>query len=279
MDKTLKYLDSIFKYGLLDSGLTIITMLITVLIINRFLNIFIKKRWKDSFLMPMRVKKVVMGTIVLTTIFFQIKSLNSLATTLLASGGIFAVVIGLASQEAASSMINGILIVSYKPYVINDTISIPDRNVRGKVLDITLRHTVLETSEKTQLIIPNTIMNQSMIENVSNIPNKKANYLLLTIRYDSDLEQAIQIIQNLASKHPFCIDVRSSKEKKQKLPKVPIHCVEFQENGVSLKATIYSRDNTKGFEMLSDLRREIVKTFEENAIVIPSSHTVVISNP
>lgn len=271
MFETIMKLDSIFKNGLLSSGLTIAIITIILIIVNRILSKFIKKRWTTTDVVPMRIKRVAIWTVAMTTIFLQINPLQSFATTLLASGGLFAVIIGLASQEAASSMINGAMIFTYKPFIINDTISIPERNVKGKVLDITLRHTVLETHEKTKLIIPNTIMNQSMIENISSIPNKKANYLNIEISYQSDLDTAITIIQELAHKHPFCIDPRSSKEKKQKISKIPIHCTALKEKSISLQATIYSKDNGKGFDMLSDLRKQIVKKFEQQGIMIISS--------
>ncbi|MFQ7173551.1 MAG: mechanosensitive ion channel domain-containing protein [Thomasclavelia ramosa] len=40
-------------------------------------------------------------------------------------------------------------------------------NVIGTVIDISMRHSVIETLERTQVIIPNTIMNKAIIENVS----------------------------------------------------------------------------------------------------------------
>lgn len=274
MEQMIKYLNSIFEKGI-ESVVTIIVAIIVLLIINRVLNKVIKKRWSDNHVVPMRIKKVILWTIALGTIFIQVKTLRSLSTTLLASGGIVAVVIGLASQQAASSMINGAMIFAYKPYSINDSISIPAQNVRGKVIDITLRHTILETIEKTQLIVPNTIMNQSMIENISNVPNKKANYLLLDISYESDIEKAISVIQELAMKHHACIDPRSSKEKKQGLPVVSVHCIEFKDSSIALRATIYSKDSGKGFEMLSDLRKQILSTFKEEGIDIPYPHITI----
>lgn len=271
MIETIMKLDSIFKNGLVSSGLNIAIIITILIIINRIITKFIKKRWTTSYVVPMRIKRAIIWTVALTSILLQIKPLQSFATTLLASGGFFAVIIGLASQEAASSMINGAMIFTFKPFNINDTISMPERNVRGKVLDITLRHTVLETHEKTKLIIPNTIMNQSMVENISSTPNKKANYLQIEINYLSDLDHAITIIQELADNHPFCIDPRSNKQKKQNVSKIPVHCTALKEKSISLQATIYSKDNSKGFEMLSDLRKQLVKTFEEQGIVILNS--------
>jgi small-conductance mechanosensitive channel len=267
MEIILNNLDALFIQGFIGSLSTIIITIIIVFIGNHFIKKWIKKRWADNPKVALRIKNILLWTIVLTTSFTQIIPLRSLATTLLASGGIVALVIGLASQEAASSMINGAMIFTYKPYTTNDVISIPEHNVRGKVIDITLRHTVLETLEKTTLIIPNTIMNQNMIENISNIPDQKANYLTLDIRYDGDIDKAIEIMQGVASKHPFCIDVRSKEQ--QDTPKIPVYCTEVKDNIVSLRATMYSKNGDEGFVMISDVRQEVIKAFKENDIPLP----------
>lgn len=277
METTIKHIDTIFANGLIDSGITILITIVILLILNRLLNKLIKKRWSNSIYLAIRIKRVILYTIALATIFMQVKPLQSIATALLASGGIFAVMIGLASQEAASNMINGFMIFTYKPYTVGDFISIPDQNVKGKVIDISLRHTVLETLEKTQIIVPNTVMNKAVIENISNVPNKKANYLLIDISYESDIEEAIAIIQRQAIAHSKSIDGRSAKEKKQHVPAVPVYCIDFKDSGISLRATILSKDNASGFEMLSDLRISIKKEFDEKGISIPYPHTVIVN--
>ena len=56
---------------------------------------------------------------------------------------------------------------------------------------------VIETLEKTQMIVPNDIMNKAIIENISQIEHVKANYLYIDISYESDIDQAIKVIQDL----------------------------------------------------------------------------------
>lgn len=277
MNEAYQYFDAMFVHGLIGSGVTILIIIIFLLILNHFLNKLIHKRWETRFISVRRIKRVILYTIAIASILAEIKSFQSVATTLLASGGILAVVIGLASQEAASNIINGFMIIAYKPFRINDYISVSEHNVIGKVLDISLRHSIIETLEKTQVIIPNTIMNKAIIENISNIPNKKANYLFVNIAYDSDIDLAIRIIQEEASKHPLFIDPRTTKEKHKNEDSVNVHCIDFKESGISLRANIHSRDNAQGFQMLSDLRILIKKRFDQEGIVMPYPHHVIIN--
>lgn len=275
MENIYNQLDSIFEHGLINSSISILLVLVFVIILNHILNKYIQKKYSHNLLMAKRIKKVILISIVLWCVFTQIKPLQSLATTLLASGGIIAVIVGLASQEAASNIINGLMIYAYKPFVANDYINIISHNVTGTVLDITLRHTIIETLEKTQVIIPNTIMNNAVIENISNVPDKKANYLYIDISYESDIDKAIALIQEECSKHPLLIDPRTAKEKKQNITMIPVRCVEFKDSGVALRATVYSKDNAEGFTMLSDLRINIKKAFDHNGIEIPYPHVTL----
>lgn len=275
MENIYNQLDSIFEHGLINSSISILLVLVFVIILNHILNKYIQKKYSHNLLMAKRIKKVILISIILWSIFSQITPLQSLATTLLASGGIIAVIVGLASQEAASNIINGLMIYAYKPFVANDYINIISHNVTGTVLDITLRHTIIETLEKTQVIIPNTIMNNAVIENISNVPDKKANYLYIDISYESDIDKAITLIQEECSKHPLLIDPRTAKEKKQNITMIPVRCVEFKDSGVALRATVYSKDNAEGFTMLSDLRINIKKAFDSNGIEIPYPHVTL----
>ena len=80
-------------------------------------------------------------------IFYSIPPLKEIGITLLASAGIFAAILGLASQQAFSNIISGIFIVVFKPFRVGDNIEI--NNNRGIVEDVTLRHTIDEQKDKS----------------------------------------------------------------------------------------------------------------------------------
>ena len=272
MEKLYEQVDKLFVDGLVNGLITIVFGVIVIFIVNKLVNKFIKTKWPDNNRTQMRMKKTIEIFLVLAIICGEVRALSSIAKALVASGGILAVVIGLASQEAASNLINGLMVISYKPYKIGDFVIVHQYNVSGYVIDITLRHSVIETLEKTQVIVPNTIMNKAIIENVSNIEHTKANHLFVDISYESNIDQAIKIIQQLAEAHSLSIDARSKADKKKGAPKVPVHVIEFKDSGIALRATINSKDNITGFSMLSDLRKQIITEFNNNGIEIPYPH-------
>lgn len=278
MENIYKQIDSLFVNGLINSAISIIVLLVVVIIINKLINRIMKKKITDplKLIFPMRIKKIILVIIVLATIMSEITAMQSIIRALLASGGILAVVVGLASQEAASNMINGFMIITYKPYKIGDFVNVQEYNVKGTVIDISMRHSIIETIERTQVIIPNTIMNKAIIENISNVKAQKANHLFIEVSYESDLQKAITIIQEEGAKHPLCLDGRTKAQKKKHEPAVSVHCVEFNESGIQLRATVLSKDNISGFQLLSDLRLSIKARFDEEGIEIPYPHRVFI---
>ena len=262
LDEIYQRIDSLFEHGLINSLISIVIVIIIALILNKLINKIIKKKIDDpiKIVFPMRIKKIVLISLVLIVILSELSAMQSIMKALLASGGIIAVVIGLASQEAASNIINGFMILTYKPYKIGDFVNVREYTVTGTVIDISMRHSIVETLEKTQVIIPNSIMNKAIIENVSNVKTQKANYLLIEISYES-----------------VCVDGRNELQKEQNEPIVKVHCINFNESGIQLRATLLSKDNSDGFQLMSDLRLRIKERFDKEGIDIPYPHRVVIN--
>ncbi|MBM6929785.1 mechanosensitive ion channel [[Clostridium] spiroforme] len=267
-------IDKLFVNGVISGMISIITMAIIVLIANKFANKFIKKKWPENNIIQRKIKRVILVGLFIAVVFSEVKYLRSFAGALLASGGIVAVVIGLASQQAASNLINGAMILAYKPYKVGDYIVLKSKNVSGTVIDISLRHSIIETIEKTQMIVPNEVMNQEIIENITQIENVKANYLYIDISYESDVDKAMSLMQQAAIRHPLFVDGRTDMTKEA----VPVIVYALKDSGISLRATITSENHAQGFQMLSDIRKELLTEFKNNGIEIPYPHVQIVKN-
>ena len=267
-------IDKLFVNGVISGMISIITMAIIVLIANKFANKFIKKKWPENNIIQRKIKRVILVGLFIAVVFSEVKYLRSFAGALLASGGIVAVVIGLASQQAASNLINGAMILAYKPYKVGDYIVLKSKNVSGTVIAISLRHSIIETIEKTQMIVPNEVMNQEIIENITQIENVKANYLYIDISYESDVDKAMSLMQQAAIRHPLFVDGRTDMTKEA----VPVIVYALKDSGISLRATITSENHAQGFQMLSDIRKELLTEFKNNGIEIPYPHVQIVKN-
>lgn len=265
-------LDSLFVDGAIAGITSILIYCLLFMMINKVLSKIIDKQtWKYKVTVK-RIKSIVLNTLLFVLIVSQITFMKDLSSTLLASGGIVAVVVGLASQEAAGSIVSGMMILASKPFQLGDTIILKEHNLRGTVKEIKMNHTVIETLEKNTLLIPNTIMNKAIIENVTQEADFKTSYLYVDVAYESDLNKAIAIMQDVILKHPLFMDTTTSSDE----VKVPVHCMEFKDSGISLRAKVTTKTTGDGFALLSDCRILIKDAFDQNGIEIPYPHLQVI---
>ena len=85
-------------------------------------------------------------------------------TSLLATSGVVAMIIGLAIQMNISNVFSGIAINIELPFRINDWVKIGSLD-EGKVIDITWRTTRIQTREDSILSIPNSVASESPVLN------------------------------------------------------------------------------------------------------------------
>jgi small-conductance mechanosensitive channel len=210
-----------------------------------------------------------------TLIFSIIPELRSVGITLFAGAGIFAAIIGFASQEAFSNIISGIFIVIFKPFRVGDNIKIGDLH-QGTVEDITLRHTIINNFENRRIIIPNTVISGETIINSTIGDEKVCAFIELGVSYDSDLDKAIAILRETASGHPNCIDHRTPEETTDGTPKVIVRVMGFGESAVQLRAYAWAATSGEGFVMKCDVFESLKKHFYESGIEIPYPHRTLI---
>lgn len=195
---------------------------------------------------------------------------------LFAAGGVLAVVVGLASQQAMGSMVSGVMILTFKPFVIGDFINVVSSGVSGTVEEITLRHTIIRTAENKRVIIPNDSMNSAIIENANHTESKVCLMLDLGISYESDISHAMQIMREEITSHPDFFDNRTPEEKKDGAPPVVVRVQELGESAVILRAQLWGKDNGTAFAMRSDLFKSIKERCEQEGVSIAYPHLVVI---
>lgn len=261
--------------GFISFIFSIIVILMIAMLLSRILKNVIIHRASRKPKFALRIKNIIIYSFASYAILMQIIPLQRIGTTLLASSGVVAVVLGLAAQEALGNLINGMMISVFKPFRIGDLIKMNNGQLMGTVEDISLRHTVIKTFENTKVMVPNSEMNKATLENVTDNGNQKASFMEVVISYDADVQQAMQIIENACVSHPSFIDIRTPQEVKDKVPKVITRLVDFKEHGICLKTTIYSKDNATGFVMLCDIRLAIKETFDKQGIAFAQPSRIV----
>lgn len=168
------------------------------------------------------------------------------------------------------------LIAVFHPFQVGDRIHLINNDITGFVEDITLRHTVIRTLTNSRIIIPNSEMGKEKIENADYGDSTASSFLDMSVAYESNLEQAMEVMAEVIGEHPLYCDVRTAEEKAQGVPKVKVFVREFGESGIMLRANMWTRTTSENFEACSDARLAIKKAFDEKGIEIPYNKVVVL---
>ena len=113
---------------------------------------------------------------------------------LLVAGGIFAVVIGFATQSVVSNLISGIFLMIEKPAKHGDSIQLPDMGISGTLLDIGTFSSRVRKFDGTVIRIPNEKFFTSNIRSLTSSTVRRAE-VMVGISYKDDIENAIFVIK------------------------------------------------------------------------------------
>ena len=118
-------------------------------------------------------------------------------------------------------------------------------------------------------MIPNSIMNDEIIENSNIVDTKIKTFLDVEISYNSDVKKAKEILTDLVVNHSLFVDIRSPEDIENGVEPVNILIRNLTANGVELRVTLCSANINDSFKLCSDIREQLLIAFKENEISIP----------
>lgn len=268
------------KYSVISLVTLLVALIVSKvlrLILSRFIKLSSTKLRIDhtqfNFLKNAVSFLVFLGAIIF--IFYTIPKLKALSLTLFAGAGILAAIALFASQQAFANIVSGIFIVIFKPFRVNDIVDVGSLT-KGRVEDITLRHTVIRNFENRRMIIPNSIISSEVVINSSIVEELIYNFIEMSISYDSDIDKAMEIMASVVSKHPNFLDHRTDDDKKADVPLVRVRLIGFGDSSVNLRAYAWSLDHSSGFVLKTDVYKTIKEEFDKNGIEIPFPHRTIV---
>lgn len=256
--------------------LKILVIIAAAFVLERFIRILLKRAYLRSdkgnedrtrYRFLRNGTRFVVTIIAIAVIVNSIPSFKDVASTLFVGTGILAVIIGFAAQGAFSNIISGIFIVSFKPFRVGDNLTVG--GFSGVVEDVTLRHTVLVTNENRRVIMPNSKISDETIVNSTIADPTICQYVEIGISYESDLDKAMNVMQQECEAHPSCIDRRTPQELEKDEPRVAVRLVHMGESALILRAYVWTTEATIARMMLYDLNRSLKLRFDREGIVMP----------
>lgn len=130
-------------------------------------------------------------------IFTAVTKLGVATSSIIALFGSATVAIGLALQGSLSNIAGGVLILILKPFQIGDYIIEDNSKNEGTVCDIDLFYTKLKTSDNKVVVIPNGIISNTSLTNVTRSDFRRID-LIIGISYDQNIGQVKEILERIA---------------------------------------------------------------------------------
>ena len=157
---------------------------------------------KTRLRMVRRLVFVVIIVVGLGIALSQFDKLNKLANAVLASSAVIGLVLGFAAQKILANPIAGILLAISQPIRIGDSVTIEGET--GRVDDLTLSNTFIDTGDGRLVIVPNEIVVTNVVVNRSTGDLNAPVEVSLWVPPDADLSAAREA---LAVLEPSQIDV------------------------------------------------------------------------
>ena len=204
-----------------------------------------------------------------------IPGMEKVSNSILASAGIMAAAVGLASQDALSNVIGGLFIIFSQPFKLGDFIEV-DSTIKGTVMEITLRHTVIRDAENRMILIPNNKINSSTIINSSYGDTSTCSFVEVGVSYTADLNRAIDVMRDEIMKHPLLIDHRTEQDKENGVPQVVIRVTNLGDSAITMRAWAWASSAGNAFAMKCDLLKAVKERFDAENIEIPYPYLNVV---
>lgn len=142
----------------------------------------------DDVVLPL-VRKIVKTFLVVIAIIIIIDNYGYDVTSLIAGLGIGGLAFALAAKDMLANLFGGVSVIADKPFKIGDRIKISGYD--GWVREIGLRSTKVETLDGFQLVVPNSVMANSILENVSREAARKVK-MTIGVEYQTSIKKMIE---------------------------------------------------------------------------------------
>lgn len=268
----IKALDDVsFHFGKNHISLWLITQAIFTIFITIIVALWISRIIENRLMateqiqMNVRVlmNKIIRIFLITVALLMTLSALGLDITLLSVFGGALGVGLGLGLQKIAINYLSGFVILLDNSMHIGDIVTVDQHY--GVLSELRSRYMVLRKLDGTQVIIPHEILISNAVLNHSFSDHKTAIQLPVKISYESDLDQAIQLMQTVAKMQPKVLHD----------PQPQAVVKGFGERGIDLSLHIWVLTNPgeSTSELQSDIYLQLWHQFKQNGISIPFLHS------
>jgi MscS family membrane protein len=155
----------------------------------------------DDHLLPF-IRKSLRVFIIFIAAIMTIQNLGYSISGLLASLGIGGLAVALAAKDTLSNIFGSLMIILDRPFHIGDWVKAGD--MEGIIEEIGFRSTKIRTFAKTLITVPNNIIANLSVDNISRMPKRRIK-LTVGVTYETgpeQMRQAVEAIRTMLRNHP-----------------------------------------------------------------------------
>ncbi|MCU0954381.1 MAG: DUF3772 domain-containing protein [Hyphomicrobium sp.] len=171
--------------------------------------------------------------------------------------GALSVGIGFGLQSIINNFVSGLILLFERPLKVGDLIVVNGQT--GRVRNISVRSTEIETGDRATLIVPNSELITNSFLNWTHRNALSSVSVPVKTTYAVDPEKVRHVLEAVAAECPVILQQ----------PKPNASFDSFGPNGFEFSLSASVADYNKRGAAMSDLRHRIVRAFRENGIEMP----------
>lgn len=203
------------------------------------------------------VFKLLQYIIWVIAILMGLESVGFQITVLLAGSAALLVGIGLGLQEVFKDFVSGVILLFDGTIRVSDIIEV--EGTVGRVTEIRLRASEMETREGIIMIIPNSRFITGNVINWTHNHKLTRFTVVVGVAYGSDVEKVRDVLIECAKQNPEVV----------KTPEPFVFFSDFADSQLTFSLKFFSRSVYRIEFVKSEIRFAIDKAFRENGITIP----------
>ena len=176
-------------------------------------------------------------------------------------GGAVAIGVGFGMQTLFKNLISGVLVLVERPFRLGDEIQVGD--LRGLVVDIDLRASVVRDSDGSETLIPNSVLVEQNVRKMTSRSRIAEQTLTVVVDSQSDPREVMEAMRGAAQRHGQLIDSRE--------PVISLDDFGAQGLKFSMQYWIDVMPGSERRRIASDLRLMILGAFGTAGIRLPPS--------